>query len=172
MINKDDIFTFTLLYRNEDEKVILINHGEEPAKDESEADTVLSSSNEDEREAIEKIISKIDVFREAEPGSEESITGSIHDFEDRYDISLEDMEEETGEDLGDETSRENSENSETEDSEKVQEPDEETVEPEDAAILAIHVISDPLAVLPEPSEVRPYLTNPVAFLRRQYISFH
>lgn len=164
MINKDDIFTFTFLFRDEDEKVILITHGEDPAKTESEADTVLSSANEGDSEAVEKIISKIESFRDAEPGSEETVTGSLHDFEDRYDISLEDMEDETGEDLGSESSEEKSEKSETDSDEEIEEPVEDEDEPEDAAILAIHVISDPMAALPEPSEVRSYLTNPMAFL--------
>ena len=130
MINKDDIFTFTFLFRDEDEKVILITHGEDPAKTESEADTVLSSANEGDSEAVEKIISKIESFRDAEPGSEETVTGSLHDFEDRYDISLEDMEDETGEDLGSESSEEKSEKSETDSDEEIEEPVEDEDEPE------------------------------------------
>ena len=62
-ISKKETFTFTFLYKDDDEKVILITHGEEPAKDESEADTCLSSKNEDEKEAVEKIISKITVIQ-------------------------------------------------------------------------------------------------------------
>ncbi len=164
MINKDDIFTFTFLFRDEDEKVILITHGEDPAKTESEADTVLSSANEGDCEAIEKIVSKIESFRDAEPGSEETVTGSLHDFEDRYDISLEDMEDETGEDLGSESSEKKSEKSETDNDEEIEEPVENEDEPEDAAILAIHVVSDPLSIYREPPEIRSYMTNPVAFL--------
>lgn len=97
MIDKTEYFTFTLLYRDEDEKVILITHGETPAKSEDEADTVLTSENKDEASTVDAIIDKL--FKDCEPGCEESVSASLQEFEDRYDLSLEELEEEVGEDL-------------------------------------------------------------------------
>lgn len=164
MINKKETFTFTFLFNDEEDKVILITHGEEPAKEISEADSVLTYKNEDEREAIDKIISKIDVFKEAEPGSEESISATLEELEDRYDISLEDMEEETGEDLDDDTSQEKSEDSEKDNLDNLEHSVEDIDDIEGSAIVAIHMISDPMASLPIPADVRTHMTSPIAFL--------
>lgn len=163
-ISKKETFTFTFLYKDDDEKVILITHGEEPAKDESEADTCLSSKNEDEKEAVEKIISKITAFKDAEPGCEESITCSLEDLEDKYDISLEDMDD-VGETDGN-SSEEKSEKSEKEDDkeEKGEQSDEVSDKSGEPAFISIQLLTDPMAGLPISKGVRGHLTDPISYL--------
>lgn len=159
MIDKTAIFTFTLLYRDEDEKVILITSGETPAKTEEEADSVLSSKNEDEAPAVDQIISKM--FKDTEPGSEESITASLQEFEDKYDISLEELEEEVGEDLDNDQEK-------GEDEEHVEKvldaPDSDDANYEGNptfALISIDTLTDPTSIMPG---IRSRYSSPTAFL--------
>lgn len=159
MIDKTAIFTFTLLYRDEDEKVILITSGEIPAKTEEEADSVLSSKNEDESSAVDQIVSKM--FKDTEPGSEESITASLQEFEDKYEISLEELEEEVGEDLDNDQEKGESE----EHVEKVLDaPDSDDANYEGNptfALISIDTLTDPTSIMPG---MRSRYSSPTAFL--------
>ena len=65
MINKDTVFTITYLFKD-GEKTLLFKKGEVPAKVSDEADACLCSSNEDEAEAIEKVLEKISLFKDAD----------------------------------------------------------------------------------------------------------
>lgn len=143
MIDKTEVFTFTLLYRDEDEQVVLIKKGETPAKSEDEADSVLSSTNDDEKEAVAKIIDKM--FSSAEPGSEDSVTNSLEDFENKYDISLEELEEEVGEDLDNDSEKDESDTHEDSVLDSDKDPEEVTgVEEYPAfAIISIDTMTDP-----------------------------
>jgi hypothetical protein len=166
VINKNEVFTFTLLYRDEDDKVVLIKSGETPAKSEDEADSVLSSKNEDEKEAVEKIISKM--FSSAEPGSEDSVTESLEGFENKYDISLEELEEEVGQDLD----NDNEKDEEAEHVEKVLDGDATPVdEPAGEypvfAILSIDAMTDPTASIIPRHKSR--YTHPDAFSTEELV---
>jgi hypothetical protein len=101
MIDKTELFTITLLDKADDEKVLLIKRGDVPAKEEQEADSVLTSSNPEDAEAIAKIIASIPVFASSEPGSEESVTETLDNFENRYGFSFEEIEDLTGVDVDD-----------------------------------------------------------------------
>jgi hypothetical protein len=167
VINKNEVFTFTLLYRDEDDKVILIKSGEVPAKSEDEADSVLSLKNEDEKEAVEKIIDKM--FPSAESGSEDSITNSLEDFENKYDISLEDLEEEVGQDLDNDSEKdENSEHAEKVlDGEEEKEEGSEEGEYPVFAILSIDAMTDPTAsIIPRHKS---HFTHPDAFSTEELV---
>jgi len=151
MIDKTETFSFTFLYRSDNEKVILIKQGEIPAKSEDEADTVLTSSNPDDVSAIDGIVSKITPFNDAEPGSEPTITETLQELEDKYNISLEELEEETGEDLdGDNEHMEHDEHIEK----ALDNPDMENEHEE-------YSLTDPLAMMPEHKNK---YTNPDSFL--------
>lgn len=159
MIDKTAVFTFTLLFRDDSEKVILITSGEVPAKSEDEADSVLSSTDETEAPTVDKIVSKL--FKDAEPGSEESITASLEEFEDKYDISLEELEEEVGEDLdNDQEKGEGPEHIEK----VLDEPETSEYDYEGNptfALISIDTLTDPLAIIPG---MRSRYSNPTAYL--------
>lgn len=151
MINKNEIFTFTLLDRDDDDKVILIQKGDVPAKSEEEADTVLSIKNDDEKDTVDKLISKL--FKHTEPGSEESITASLEEFENKYDISLEEFEEDTGKDLDNDVEEEESEkhadkvDTDTADEDLSNISDMPKPDKDNVAIISIHSLTDPSEIL-------------------------
>lgn len=161
MIDKNAVFTFTLLYRDEDEKVVLIKSGETPAKSEDEADSVLTTKVEEEASTVEKIMSKL--FKDCEAGSEESITASLQEFEDKYDISLEELEEEVGEDLDNdnEAGEDQKHVEKVLDGEEASETDDNYEGNPTFALISIDTLTDPTAVIPG---VRSRYTTPVAFL--------
>ena len=172
MIDKNAVFTFTLLYRDEDDKVILITSGETPAKSEEEAESVMSSANEDEASAVDKLISKL--FKDAEPGSEESISASLQEFEDKFEISLEELEDEVGQDLDNDQEEDEDAHIEKvlDDSEKDEkeesEPSCDLEEPDGAyegnptfALISIDSLTDPMSIIPG---MRSRFTSPSEFL--------
>jgi hypothetical protein len=89
MIGKDTPFSITFLFKGPDEKVLLFKRGETPAKDEDEADAVLSSCHEEECDNVEKVIAAIKLFSECEEGAEECITKELRELEDEYGFTLE-----------------------------------------------------------------------------------
>ena len=135
MINKDTVFTITYLFKD-GEKTLLFKKGEVPAKVSDEADACLCSSNEEEAEAIEKVLEKIPLFKDAEEGSEESITKELRELEDEYGFTLETVEEEIGKDLDNDSETEESEEHEEAVEEKKEE-DEET-DPSEVVIEATY----------------------------------
>ena len=165
MIDKNETLTFTFLFRDEEEKVILINRGEIPAKDESEADQVLSSSNPEDLDAIDKIVSKITVFRDAEPGSEPSVTETLDDLYNKYGISIEELEEETGKDL-DSDHDESEESSSHEEAIEHHREDRMEDEKEADGEYSLEILTDPTAILPERKE---WYTSPSAFLDEEEV---
>ncbi|MEI6297296.1 MAG: hypothetical protein WCO84_06705 [bacterium] len=90
MHEEQEIFTITLITDGEDSK-LLLSTGETPAKEDSEASGVIYK--EDLPEQFEEIVSKINVFKIAseEDGNEESITHSVQEFLDLYDLDLIDV---------------------------------------------------------------------------------
>lgn len=99
MFNSNEVFSLTLLVLSPESKKILVKKGEVPAKVEDEADSVLSSDNPEEAELLDRVLSQIPVFAEAEPGSEETITKTLEELQDAYGISFEEAEEVVGADL-------------------------------------------------------------------------
>ena len=149
MLNKNEIFSFTFLFNDENDKLILISEGEVPPKTEEEADTVLDSKLPDEKDIVDTIIEKITVFREAEPGSEPTVTDTLLELQNKYGISLEeDLEDKAGIDLENETD---------------EQQDEDSLEKEKQEDGRYHLglLTDPTAILPE--AIYRY-TNPNAFL--------
>jgi hypothetical protein len=159
MIDKNETFSFTLLFNEDSDKVILIKKGEYPVKELNEADQVLSSENSEDEEAIKGIISKIPVFEAAEPGSEVTITETLGDLEDKYGISIEELEE-SGENLSNEQEKSES----TEHIEKVLDRQLEDVfekEKEAMGEYSLDILTDPTAIIPEHKS---FYTTPEAFL--------
>lgn len=89
MIGKNTPFSITFLFKSPKEKVLLFKHGETPAKEEKEADAVLSTANEDELDDVEKVIAAVKLFSECEEGSEETLTKELQELEDEYGFTLE-----------------------------------------------------------------------------------
>lgn len=125
MINKETVFTITYLFKSPEEKVILFKRGDVPAKDEEEADASISTKSEEESDAVEKVISSISIFKDAEEGSEESITKELRELEDEYGFTLESVEEEVGKDLDsdEEDPKKDEEDKDIEDEEPSEEED-------------------------------------------------
>lgn len=92
----DQIFTLTLI-KNEDASKILVALGDVPAKADEEAAAIISEKLLPKTYDI--IVSSIPNFKASEDGCEESITHSIDEFIDMYDLDLitifEDAEEES-----------------------------------------------------------------------------
>lgn len=88
MHEEQEVFTITLIADGENSK-LLLSTSETPAKDDDEASGVLYK--EDLPEQYEEITSKIPIFKDAEEGSEESITHSVEEFLDLYDLDLIDV---------------------------------------------------------------------------------
>jgi hypothetical protein len=88
MHDDQEVFTLTLLMDGEDSK-LLLSTSETPAKEDSEASGVIYK--EDLPDQFEEIVSKIPVFRDAEDGSEESITHTVNEFSDLYELDLLDI---------------------------------------------------------------------------------
>jgi len=90
MHENQEIFTITLITDGENSK-LLLSTDETPAKDDSEASGVIYK--EDLPEQFEEIVSKIPVFKTAmeEDGNEESITHSVEEFLDLYELDLVDI---------------------------------------------------------------------------------
>lgn len=85
MHEEQEVFTITLIVDGENSK-LLLSTSDIPAKDDSEASGVLYK--EDLPEQFNEIIAKIPSFRDAEEGSEESVTHSVEEFLDLYDLDL------------------------------------------------------------------------------------
>ena len=113
MHETQEIFTITLITDGENSK-LLLSTDEIPAKDDSEASGVIYK--EDLPEQFEEIVSKIPVFKMAmeEDGNEESITHSVEEFLDLFDLDLinviEQGEEILHTDLDDDEDEEDTEN--------------------------------------------------------------
>ena len=152
MLNKNETFSLTLLFRNSNEKLLLISQSEEAPKSEQEAETVLDSKVPEDAEIIETLIEKIPLFKEANDLAEEeteiSITRTLLELENDYGISLADGLEGAGLDLEDETSEQHFEDSF------------ENEKQADGA-YSLDVLNDPTAILPEGFYI---YTNPVDFL--------
>ncbi len=90
MHENQDIFTITLITDGENSK-LLLSTDETPAKDDDEASGVLYK--EDLPKQFEEIVSKIPIFKLAmeEDGNEESVSHSIEEFLDLYDLDLIDV---------------------------------------------------------------------------------
>ena len=99
MIDKNEYFTLTYLYKDENDRCILICRGEVPAKEKDEADEVLSCEDLEDKEAVDKIVASIPAFSEAEPGSEETVCDTLDNFENKYNFSFEEIEEISGKDI-------------------------------------------------------------------------
>ena len=156
MLNKNETFSFTLLFNDDNDKLILISEGDIPPKTEEEADTVLDSKIPEEAEIVEHIIDKISVFRDAEPGSEESVTDTLLELQNKYGISLEeDLEDGAGLDLHDETA------------DQQHEDQFEKEKQEDGKYHEL-VLNDPTAILPETNYM---YTNPIAYLDEEEIYY-
>ncbi len=87
MHENQEIFTITLITDGENSK-LLLSTDETPAKEDSEASGVIYK--QDLPEQFDEITSKIPVFKTAleEDGNEESITHSVEEFLDLYDLDL------------------------------------------------------------------------------------
>lgn len=109
-----EIFTITYIADGDNSK-LLLSTSETPAKEDSEASGVIYK--EDLPEQFDEIVSKIPLFRDAEDGSEESITHSVEEFQDLYELDLvntiEKGEEILHVDLDDDENEEGSEHHET-----------------------------------------------------------
>jgi len=161
MIDKKETFSFTFLFNDDNDKVILIKQGDCPVKELEEADQVLKSGDSDEDDAaIKSIISKIPVFEAAEPGSEVMITETLSDLEDKYGISIEELEEETGQDLDNDQEKDEPE-SHLEKIIKQHEEDMLEKEKEADGEYSLEILTDPTAIIPEHASS---YTNPSAFL--------
>lgn len=161
MIDKKETFSFTFLFNDDNDKVILIKQGDCPVKELEEADQVLQSGNSEEDDAaIDGIISKIPVFEAAEAGSEVMITETLGDLEDKYGISIEQLEEETGQDLNNEQ-KEDAPESHLEKILKQHEEDMFEKEKEVDGECSLEILTDPTAIMPEH---RSQYTSPESFL--------
>jgi len=87
MHESQEIFTITLITDGENSK-LLLSTNEIPAKDDEEASGILYK--EDLPKQFEEIVSKIPVFKAAmeEDGNEESVSHSVEEFLDLYDLDL------------------------------------------------------------------------------------
>ena len=87
MHEEQDIFTLTLIVDGDDTR-LLLSASETPAKDDDEASGVLY--RDDLPEQFDEIINKIPRFADSiqEEGSEETVTHSVEEFFDLYDLDL------------------------------------------------------------------------------------
>ena len=90
MHGNQEVFTITLITDGDDSK-LLLSTDETPAKDDSEASGVIYKA--DLPDQFEEIVSKVPVFKTAmeEDGNEESITYSLDDYKDLFDLDLIDV---------------------------------------------------------------------------------
>lgn len=97
MHDNQEVFTITLIVDGEDSK-LLLSTSETPAKEDEDASGVIY--REDLPEQFNEIISKIPVFKAAidEDGSEESVTHTVDEFSDLYELDLLDVIE-SGEEI-------------------------------------------------------------------------
>ncbi len=164
MIDKKETFSFTFLFNDDNDKVILIKQGDCPVKELEEADQVLQSGNSEEDDAaIKGIVSKIPVFEAAEAGSEVMITETLGDLEDKYGISIEELEEEIGQDLDNDQEKDEPE-AHLEKILKKHEEDMLEKEKEADGEYSLEILTDPTAILPEYKS--PY-TSPADFLEEE-----
>jgi hypothetical protein len=91
-------FTLTLIKDGESSK-ILVSHGETPAKDDDEADAVISK--EQLTSTYSAIESAIPNFRDAEDGCEDWVTHTTEEFLDIYDLDLIKVFEDADDDASD-----------------------------------------------------------------------
>lgn len=100
----DQTFTLTLI-KNESASKILVALGEVPAKADEEAAAIISEKLLPK--TYDVIVGSIPNFKASEDGCEESITHSIQEFIDMYDLDLitifEEAEEESVENAGTDT---------------------------------------------------------------------
>lgn len=85
MHQDQEVFTITYIADGDNSK-LLLSTSETPAKEDSEASGVIY--REDLPEQFDEIVSKIPVFKDAEDGSEESITHTVEEFQDLYELDL------------------------------------------------------------------------------------
>ena len=90
MHEDQEIFTITLIVDGENSK-LLLSTSETPAKEDSEASGVLYK--EDLPKQFDEIVSKIPIFKLAmeEDGSEVSITHTLEELSDAFDLDLLDL---------------------------------------------------------------------------------
>ncbi|MCI4436112.1 MAG: hypothetical protein JHC33_04795 [Ignisphaera sp.] len=120
MHDDQEVFTITLIADGSDSK-LLLSTSETPAKEDSEASGVIYK--EDLPEQFEEIVSKIPIFRDAEDGSEESITHTTNEFLDLYELDLLDLIEK-GEEILHVDLDDDDESEEGEEHKELVEPDE------------------------------------------------
>ena len=89
------MLTITFLYNDENDKLLLFKAGQTRAEDENDADAVSTPGDE----VFDTVVSAIPAFRDAEPGSIESITRTVDEFLDEYNLDIEMLEDKAGEDL-------------------------------------------------------------------------
>jgi hypothetical protein len=108
MHDEQETFTITLIADGDDSK-LLLSTSETPAKEDSEASGVIYK--QDLPDQFDEIISKIPRFSEAiaEDGSEETITHTVDEFIDLYDLDLIDLIERGEELLGHDLDNDNEE---------------------------------------------------------------
>lgn len=85
MYDNEEVFTITLIADGVDSK-LLLSTSETPAKEDEDASGVIYL--EDLPEQFNEIVSKISLFENAEDGSEESITHTLAEFLNVYDLDL------------------------------------------------------------------------------------
>ena len=90
MHEDQEVFTVTLIVEGNNSK-LLLSTSETPAKDDTEASGVIYK--EDLPEQFNQVVSKIPIFKTAidEDGSEESITHTLEEFSNIYDLDLLDI---------------------------------------------------------------------------------
>lgn len=85
MHENEDVFTITLIADGVDSK-LLLSTSDIPAKEDEDASGVIYL--QDLPEQFNEIVSKISLFESAEDGSEESITHTLSEFLNVYDLNL------------------------------------------------------------------------------------
>ncbi|MCI4435545.1 MAG: hypothetical protein JHC33_01865 [Ignisphaera sp.] len=85
MYDNEEIFTITLILDGVDSK-LLLSTSETPAKEDEDASGVIYL--EDLPEQFNEIVSKIAIFEAAEDGSEESVSHTLSEFLNVYDLDL------------------------------------------------------------------------------------
>jgi hypothetical protein len=109
MYDSEEVFTITLIADGVDSK-LLLSTSETPAKEDEDASGVIYL--EDLPEQFNEIVSKIAIFEAAEDGSEESVTHTLSEFLNVYDLDLLELIE-RGEELLHTESAEDNEDEET-----------------------------------------------------------
>jgi hypothetical protein len=109
MFDNEEVFTITLIADGVDSK-LLLSTSETPAKEDEDASGVIYL--EDLPEQFNEIVSKIAIFEAAEDGSEESVTHTLSEFLNVYDLDLLELIE-RGEELLHTESAEDNEDEET-----------------------------------------------------------